>query len=135
MVFPWKMVWRSLAPYRVAVFAWELANEAILTGDNLRRRRKIYVNWCFLCKGDEESVNHLMLHCPVASELWNLVFGLMNLSWVMRRSVKDLLLTWSVSNAGGGKGCGSRSLWVCFGQFGRKEMAGFLRTRKDLFSF
>lgn len=39
--FPWKIVWKSIAPSRVA---WELAYEAILTGDNLRCRCKIYVD-------------------------------------------------------------------------------------------
>lgn len=61
-------MWRSSAPYRVAFFVWEAANEAILMGDNLRRSHKIYVNWCFMCKENEESVKHLLLHCPVVSD-------------------------------------------------------------------
>lgn len=42
--FLWKTLWKSVAPSRVAFFVWEAANEAILTEDNLRTRRKIYVN-------------------------------------------------------------------------------------------
>lgn len=81
LLFPWKIVWKFLAPCRVAFLAWEVVNEAILTSDSLRRRRKIYVNWCFMYKGNGESINHLMIHSPVVTELWNLVFGLLNLSW------------------------------------------------------
>lgn len=48
-------MWKSLAPSRVAFFffALEAANEAILTGDSLRIRCKLYVNWCFMCNGNE----------------------------------------------------------------------------------
>lgn len=49
-----------------------------------------------MCKGSGESVNHLMLHCPVATELWSLVFGLLNIYWVMPRSLKEMFLSWSL---------------------------------------
>lgn len=52
--FPWQSVWRSKAPNRVTFFAWEACHEAILTGDNLRRRRRIYISWCFMCKENGE---------------------------------------------------------------------------------
>lgn len=78
--FPWKVVWKSKAPSRVAFFAWEASQEAILTGDKLRARKRIYVNRCFMCKEDEESVNHLLLHCSIARELWNSLFLLANIS-------------------------------------------------------
>lgn len=67
--FPWKAIWISKAPCRVAFFVWEGALDDILTGDSLRERKRIYVNWCFMCKGDEESVNHFLLHYFVAWEL------------------------------------------------------------------
>lgn len=62
-LFPWKAVWKSKAPARVSVFMWEAANGAVLTGDNLCIRKKFYVNWCYMCKGDGETVNHLLVHC------------------------------------------------------------------------
>lgn len=95
-VFPWKAVWKTKAPPSVAFFMWEAAYGAILTGDNLWARKKIYVNWCYMCKGDGESVNHLLLHCPVAKDIWDCIFSSCRLRWVMPRSVKDLLLSWSL---------------------------------------
>lgn len=94
--FPWKSVWKTRAPSRAAFFAWEACHEAILTGDNLRIRRMIYVDWCFMCKSSGESTNHLLLHCPVARVLWNWIFGLFNLSWVMPGTVKAMFLSWSL---------------------------------------
>lgn len=61
--FPWKTVWKSISPSRVDFFAWEASYEAILTGDNLHTRRKVYINWCFMCKGSGESV--LIICCYI----------------------------------------------------------------------
>ena len=47
-----------------------------------------------MCKCSSESVNHLFLHCPVASEVWDMVFGLFGVSWVMPSSVVVLFACW-----------------------------------------
>jgi hypothetical protein len=44
--FPWKSVWRSQAPPRVAFFVWTTARSRILTLDNLGRRGMMVVNRC-----------------------------------------------------------------------------------------
>ena len=94
--FPWKSVWKSKVPTRVAFFTWTAALEKILTVDNLRKRRVIIVDWCCMCKVHGESVNHLLLHCSVAQELWLLIFSMFGTTWVMLRGVVDLLSCWSV---------------------------------------
>jgi hypothetical protein len=38
-----------------------------------------------------ESVDYLLLHCDVASSIWSAFFSCFGLSWVMHRSVVDLL--------------------------------------------
>ena len=43
-----------------------------------------------MCKCNSESVDHLFLHCPVASELWDMIFGLFGVSWVMPLSIVGL---------------------------------------------
>jgi hypothetical protein len=47
-----------------------------------------------LCKRDGESVDHLLLHCDVASTLWNLVLSQFGMSWVMPSRVIDLFACW-----------------------------------------
>ena len=39
--FPWRMIWQSKVPPRVAFFSWSASLGKILTTDNLRKRRVI----------------------------------------------------------------------------------------------
>jgi len=67
--FPWKSIWRTKVPLKVAFFAWAAALGKILTLDNFRKRRVIVIDRCCMCKKNGENVNHLLLHCDVASVL------------------------------------------------------------------
>jgi hypothetical protein len=81
--FPWKSIWKTKAPPRIAFFSWLAALGKILTADNLRHHGVILVNWCCMCKVTGESMDHLLLHCPYAKELWDIVFVLFWIHWVM----------------------------------------------------
>jgi hypothetical protein len=52
------------------------------------------VGWCCLCRCNGENVAHLLLHCPVARELWNYVFRRFGVDWVISGSVLDHLAGW-----------------------------------------
>jgi hypothetical protein len=106
-VFPWKSIWRCKVPLRVAFFGWNAALGKILTHDNLRKRRIIVVEWCCMCKKNGESVDHLLIHCEVATYLWHYVFTLFGVEWVMPQKVIDLFACWS---QGGGRDL-SRVIW------------------------
>ena len=82
-------------PSRVAFFLWTATLGKILTTDKLRKRRVIILDCCCMCKADGESVNHLLLHCPVARELWNMIFSHFGISWVMPRGVVELISCWN----------------------------------------
>ena len=47
-----------------------------------------------MCKCNGESVDHLFLHCPVATDLWSMAFGLFGVSLLMPQSVVGLLACW-----------------------------------------
>ena len=94
-IFPWKCVWKAKVPPRVAFFMWTAALGKILTTENLRKRRVIMLDWCCMCKSSGKSVNHLLMHCPIAQELWNMVLILFGLFWVMPQDVIDLLNCWN----------------------------------------
>ena len=40
-----------------------------------------------MCKRNGESVDHLFLHCPFATDLWSMVLGLFGVTWVMLHTV------------------------------------------------
>ena len=92
--FPWKLVWRSKVPSRVAFFSWTAALGKILTFDNLRKRCIIIVDWCYMCRRSGESVDHLLLHYPIAYEQQTMVWSLFGLHWVMPQRVLDVLASW-----------------------------------------
>jgi hypothetical protein len=94
-VFPWKSIWRSKVPTRVAFFGWNATLEKILTHDNLRKRNIVVVEWCCMCKKNGESVDHLLIHCEMATYLWHYVFALFGMEWVMPQKVIDLFACWS----------------------------------------
>ena len=66
----------------------------ILTTDNLRKQRVLVLDWCYMCKKCGESVDHLLLHCPIACEMWSLVFCLFGIHWVMPQKVIELFESW-----------------------------------------
>jgi hypothetical protein len=93
-VFPWKSIWRTKVPTRVAFFGWTATFSKILTHDNLRKQNIMVVEWCYMCKKNGESVDHLLLHCEVASALRHSIFSRFGLHWVMPGRVKDLYASW-----------------------------------------
>jgi hypothetical protein len=92
--FPWKSIWGVKAPPRVAFFMWTVAWGWILTCDNLKKRGFVLAGWCCMCKNAEESVDHLLLHCWAARQLWNFVFQFVGIVWVLPLHVSELLFGW-----------------------------------------
>ena len=52
-------------------------------------------NRCYMCKAEEETVDHLLLHCPKASTLWQSVCALFHIQWVMHSLIRGVLLSWN----------------------------------------
>lgn len=52
------------------------------------------VNKCYLCMNAVESCNHLLLWCPAAYDLWNMIYGLLGIKWVMSGAVREEILAW-----------------------------------------
>ncbi|RVW49018.1 Transposon TX1 uncharacterized 149 kDa protein [Vitis vinifera] len=95
--FPWRIIWSPCVPTKVGFFAWEASWGKVLTQDHLKRRGWSLANRCFLCCDDEETINHILIHCPKAKVLWNLMFTMFRVNWVLQFTVKDTLLGWSDS--------------------------------------
>ena len=74
---------------------WTAAHGRILTLDNLMRRGLSLVNRCYMCCCNEESVDHLLLHYPVAHSLWVQMLQVFGIQWVMSGSMESLVFCWS----------------------------------------
>ena len=71
-LFPSKLIWNSWVPTKVGFFACEASWGRILTLDQLKRRGRALANRCFPYEVEEETVEHLLLHCTKTKVLWNL---------------------------------------------------------------
>ena len=49
---------------------------------------------------DEENVNHLLIHCTVASVLWGIVLSLFGAQLVFPETVKEAVISWKGSFVG-----------------------------------
>ena len=87
--FPVSTIWKSWAPTRASFFGWEAAWNRLLTIDRLKRFGWNIPNRCFLCKNEEESIDHLLLFCEKARMLWYLTFSLFGVQWVMHSCEKE----------------------------------------------
>ena len=101
-VVPWKAIWKPKVPLRVPFFVWVVALHRILT--NLWKRRILVVDCCCMCKRSGESIDHLLLHCPISQELWCFILCLFGVQLVMPRGVKELLDCWKA-------GLGRLGIW------------------------
>ena len=54
-----------------------------------------------------ETVDHLLVHCSFASQLWSLIFSMFGLQWVQSGTVSSMLWSWS----GGRVGKRRRKAW------------------------
>ena len=80
---------------RVLAFVWLALQNKILTMDNLRRRKMLIVNACPLCLANEESVDHLFLHCKQTKAIWLAILKEFNCSWFIPLSFPDMFHQWA----------------------------------------
>ena len=72
----------------------------MLTLDQLKRKGITLVNSCFLCEEEEETIDHLLIHCSKAKMLWNLFLAIMDYNWVFPFTVRQALLAWQSASVG-----------------------------------
>ena len=98
--FPWYSIWNPIVPPKLDFFAWEASWDKVLTLDQLKRRGFTLVNRCFLCEEEEETIDHLLIHCSTAKMLWNLLLAIVDYNWVFPLTVRQALLAWQSARVG-----------------------------------
>ncbi|RVW15175.1 LINE-1 reverse transcriptase-like [Vitis vinifera] len=120
-LFPARGIWVDRVPTKVCFFAWEATWGKVLTLDRLQIRGVQIPNCCFLCGCEEENVNHILLHCIVTRALWDIIFGLLDIKWVLPETVKEALTSWRGSFVGKKRKQIWKSIPLCiFGRSGRR---------------
>lgn len=95
-LWPWRLVWRTWLPTKVMCFSWTVLKGACLTQDNLSRRKIQLVNSYHMCHSSLESIHHLFIHRPVATDIWYMSLTLSGLLWAMRYKVWEVYEAWGV---------------------------------------
>ena len=75
--YPANFLWKSKVPSKVRAFAWLVAHKKVNTNDMLHLRRPFKSfgpDWCILCSGSIETIDHLFLHCSMTLGLWHRIF-------------------------------------------------------------
>jgi hypothetical protein len=71
------VMWKLYVPSRLHIFLWLLANNKVLTRDNLSKRKNVDDKTCIFCT-EYELVSHLFYECCVARIMWGVVAKLTN---------------------------------------------------------
>ncbi|XP_022003381.1 uncharacterized protein LOC110900826 [Helianthus annuus] len=95
------MDWCKWTPIKCNVFAWRAEINRIPTYDALLRRGIVVGDGlCFLCKAENESVDHLFVSCKVVAVIWQRVSRWGRIPNISAFSFKDLLETHKYVNVG-----------------------------------
>lgn len=79
---------------KVSFFVWTAHKGHILMIDNLKKGGIPIPNMCYLCRRDEELIDHLLIGCPFAMEVWLMVLQEVGLSWIAPNTSSDFLEQW-----------------------------------------
>ena len=71
--WPWKHLWKLDLPSKFLFFTWRAILNKLSTADCLQKLNQEISPICSLCHQEEESVNHLFVHCPITKAIWNLL--------------------------------------------------------------
>ncbi|XP_010451246.1 PREDICTED: uncharacterized protein LOC104733362 [Camelina sativa] len=67
-----KKIWKHNMPQKIKHFWWRCLHNALPTAENLRKRRMLTDDTCQRCGEAPENINHLLFHCRISKEIWDL---------------------------------------------------------------
>jgi hypothetical protein len=67
-----KRIWKGKVPAKIKIFMWLMTKDAILTKDNLIKRKWKGDPVCYFCK-NLENISHLFFQCCVVKAVWAVI--------------------------------------------------------------
>lgn len=91
-----EFTWKSKAPLQCRFFTWLALQNRCWTSDRLARRGLPHQDACPLCDQHEESINHLLLECMFARQIWEKICASLGRpDWTPM--INDRLIEWCSS--------------------------------------
>ena len=98
-----RSMWRVVAPERVRMFLWLVANQAIMTNAERHRRHLSGTDLCQVCRGGIETIIHVLRDCPAIKGIWERFVPRMRREAFFRMPLLEWLYkNLCDNNAGGG---------------------------------
>ncbi|KAF7824263.1 ribonuclease H [Senna tora] len=69
-LFPWKFLWSLSMPSKIQNFIWRIVTDALPNLVNLKRHHLQVDETCQLCGLQNETLDHVFLHCSFARAVW-----------------------------------------------------------------
>ena len=91
---PWRRLWKSWAPNKCKVFLWLAIRNRCWTADRLEKRGLPHPEQCPLCDKADETVQHLLVSCVVARQVWFKLFAPLNLGDSIPRQRERSFAEW-----------------------------------------
>jgi hypothetical protein len=95
----YKVIWKSKIPEKIKIFMWLVAQGAILSKDNMIKRKWEGNPGCYFF-GSAETVDHLLFTYPIAKVVWGIVAMCFHLN--IRPCSYEQFWTWIKSALPGG---------------------------------
>jgi hypothetical protein len=112
-----KKIWKSKIPNKIKIFMWLVVNDAILTKDNMIRRKWQGDPKCSFCSMNE-SAPHLLFQCNIARAVWAIFATCMGASDIP--NYINQCWTWCEKWLPGGENSTLWVLWL-FADLSRKQ--------------
>jgi hypothetical protein len=76
---PIERIWKTWAPGKCKFFMWLVQHNRCWTSDRLAKRSMDHPECCPLCDQHEETINHLLVACVFACQVWSGLLGTVGL--------------------------------------------------------
>lgn len=94
--FPSSYIWYKTIPPKISFLVWTAANRVVTTLSMLSRRGMTVVNTCAFCNNNEETVEHLFLHCTFIWKIWEHFLQQLGIVWSHPTTVIEFLWKWKL---------------------------------------